>query len=192
MFKVNFDDKKIEVWIKKNQKELPAMVKSVINQTSAYGLSALRLDLPIKSGNLRNSYIVKKQTPLTHIILSPSRYADSMETGYKSHIIVPRAGRKFLMFSNNKSTANLDGSVKKAASTKLWKSIGVSKNGKLYSKINGEDNILDIFKSTGVTLARKVTIPAYAGAHTIKNKTLPKIDSYFLSKIMEGIKKTNG
>jgi hypothetical protein len=190
LFSVTIDNKQVNNWLAKNEKELPKLVQKVVNQTSAFGLSTLRLDLPKRSGNLRNSYTVKKEDPLTHVILSKSKYADGMEFGYKSHVITPKAGHKFLMFANNDGAANKDGSVKAAAAKNLWKNIGVSKKGKLYSKVEGIDSVLSIFRWTGVSLARQTRIPAYAGAHTIQNTTLPKIDKYFMAKIIEGIRAT--
>ena len=127
MFKAEFDHATVDAWVEKHQKELPKLVSTTINNVSAFGLSTLRRDLPKRSVLLANSYTVKKESPIQHVILSPSKYADGLEFGYKAHIVTPKGNHKFLMFANNKGAAKLDGSVKAAAARKPWKKIRVSK-----------------------------------------------------------------
>lgn len=174
----------------KIKKEFETAVKT----TTAFGRRQIVMDMlkNKKTGQLGKSYKSIMISPLFGVIYSDSGHADPFEDGSKAHTIKPKNQNfPFLMFSNNESTRQKNtGQIKNAAVKNLFKAVGISKNKKLYSKVEGVDNILDIFEWVGVTLAREIKHPGYAGANTIKNKSLHTITSKLESEFLNLMKRS--
>jgi len=186
LFNTSFDNEATQKWLNKYSSQLPKIGGNAVNRTSVFGLNEVKGSNGVskKGGDLRSSYKIQKNSPISHTIFSPLKYADGVESGYEKHDVVPKAGHTFLTIPLHPNVRTKKG-IKKSAMNRLFKNIGYSKHAKkLYTKGDLKDNtVKEVFDFVGVALARKVTIPKYGGTHKIRDIILPKIDKFFNKEV---------
>ena len=185
MFNTSFDNEATQKWLNKYSSQLPKIGGNAVNRTSVFGLNEVKGSNGVskKGGDLRNSYTIKKDSPISHTIHSPLKYADAVESGSPAHVVRPSAGHTFLTIPLNKTVQTKSG-IKVAAMRNLFKMVGYNANvGKLYSKDKAEPSVMEQMKKAGIVLSKKANIPAYGGTHKIRDTILPKIDKFFNKEV---------
>lgn len=177
--RIEFDAKGLETDLKNDQKFISDTITSVIKQTTVYGLREIKTNIYKRSGFLRGAYTAKKTGVDQYLLWAGDaekvKYADSLEFGSPAHTVLPKR-KKFLTIPLRDDVRTKTG-IKKGALDRLFKDIGFSGGGKMYSKIKGL-SVRDVFDKDGIALARKAKIPAYTGSHVLTNVVAPRIGSY--------------
>jgi hypothetical protein len=169
-------------------------IQEAVNKSTRYGLSEIKQEVAIKTGQLAKSYKSVKLVPFVNLIYSDSAHAEAYEKGVKPRVIKPRAGHTFLMFANNDGAVHKNsGQIKKAAVDNLFKHVGYNKkSGKLYSKVEDVPSVLSIFNWVGVSLARQVNNPGYKGKFNLgrNNGVVERISDMLQREILLTLKRS--
>ena len=135
----------------------------------------LRENMVSRAGTLRRSYIPKKKDAYTWEISSNLKYANSVESGSKAHVIKPKRG-KFLLVPTMKSQM-----VKSGAQVRKFNVISFQMNRRTGNAFF-ETNIGRIL------LLRRVNHPGYKGNFIIKKKVVPFTDKQLKSEVNKILK----
>lgn len=183
MLDVRYDIKGVEKMLTTFTKRYPQEVSKAVQDATIYGLRELKTTWNKRTGLSRKSFVHKMRGKFWGQISTNYTPVSVVNYGAKAHTVRPTEGKKFLTIPiGNKALVKSTSRIKAGSLDKLWSMVGVSKTGKLYSKVKNKD-LMQVFNDTGIVLARKAKIPALKGTRAIQKRYMPDIKNRLYSNL---------
>lgn len=172
MYSITTDLDKVQKKLIFDGKRLPGEMSKVVSASTKRGHRFLVKTLSKRSGTLRRSYIPKKENKYTWTISSNLKYAETIESGSRPHVIQAKRA-KYLTIPTMRNQLVLSGAQ--------------IRKFNIISTIFSRDKQSGVMRTSigDIILKKKVYHPGYRGSFKIKNEVVPYIDSQLKKGVRE-------
>lgn len=141
---VEFQSKKIDLFLLNLEKGRKRPLSEAVARTTIFGLKKTKETLPKRSGNLRQSYMQKKNSELEREIFSRLPYARRIEFGGRRKPVTPKRAKVLTIPIKDTALTKSKSQIKKGKLDTLFRRLGKAKPKRR----------LAVMKSVGIILAK--------------------------------------